>query len=374
MIIDFFNNGIYNNEINDAKFHNEHNKKRFFHLYKEEKEKNRNSYTFYSNEEIVNNKTQEMFNSDIDLIKKNISYRNTLNNNDYLYTYYIDLYITFYNFNLHYENLKNRNILAENYFVFNNANRISFTALNYNLGYLDIQTWKLNYMKVKSTIDFIEINELKVSEEIENIRLDLEEIDEFSELYFNYQNLKAENINEVSNFKEKLNDIKLKNTFFKYNLLNSIKYNVGYISQNFDILLIDYKKEKNKIEKIENDVKEIEQRIENKMREMEQNIKKERETYLTVTGSAIGLISLISTNVSSIAKEISLEHILLFNITILSALLVFSKLYEKIYTHNYLEKNENIKYNNFINKILRIIIVLAIFLIALTIIKLILKL
>lgn len=374
MIIDFFNNGIYNNEINDAKFHNEHNKKRFFHLYKEEKEKNRNSYTFYSNEEIVNNKTQEMFNSDIDLIKKNISYRNTLNNNDYLYTYYIDLYITFYNFNLHYENLKNRNILAENYFVFNNANRISFTALNYNLGYLDIQTWKLNYMKVKSTIDFIEINELKVSEEIENIRLDLEEIDEFSELYFNYQNLKAENINEVSNFKEKLNDIKLKNTFFKYNLLNSIKYNVGYISQNFDILLIDYKKEKNKIEKIENDVKEIEQRIENKMREMEQNIKKERETYLTVTGSAIGLISLISTNVSSIAKEISLEHILLFNITILSALLVFSKLYEKIYTHNYLEKNENIKYNNFINKILWIIIVLAIFLIALTIIKLILKL
>ena len=202
----------------------------------------------------------------------------------------------------------------------------------------------------------------------------MEEIDKFSELYFNYQNLKAENINEVSNFKEKLNDIKLKNTFFKYNLLNSIKYNVGYISQNFDILLIDYKKEKNKIEKIENDVKEIEQRIENKMREMEQNIKKERETYLTVTGSAIGLISLISTNVSSIAKEISLEHILLFNITILSALLVFSKLYEKIYTHNYLEKNENIKYNNFINKILWIIIVLAIFLIALTIIKLILKL
>ena len=151
---------------------------------------------------------------------------------------------------------------------------------------------------------------------------------------------------------ENIKNNEIKNIYEKNNCINSIKTNFYYHHNILKMLLNNYhnfeeisqnnKNNSVKLQELDNKHSEIETKLENNINRME----KLKDFYLTVTGASMGLISLIVGGIALVNKDASLSHIALFNLSVISAILIFSTIFHIIYTHDY-SKKEKIMYKNY---------------------------
>lgn len=370
----------------DEKYHNDENIGKFFKLY----EKAMKDFGYSTNI-----KTREDF-------KMQISQRTKLehtvyipdiyhseNIGDKLFEYYIYLYIMFLFFNIHFQrkyNLfynNNLNYPISIFYSVNYPNRLnyynffnSFYILDYEIGkYYNQIVWEQHYQNVKTTVDFIEKNGLSVSDEIENMINDCKIINDVATKYFSvnsdldYKDIS--NLKKIQEFEnlieENIKNNEIKNIYEKNNCINSIKTNFYYHHNILKMLLNNYhnfeeisqnnKNNSVKLQELDNKHSEIETKLENNINRME----KLKDFYLTVTGASMGLISLIVGGIALVNKDALLSHIALFNLSVISAILIFSTIFHIIYTHDY-SKKENKKFL-WINIVLSIITVLSVIII-----------
>ena len=222
--------------------------------------------------------------------------------------YYIELYSCFFTFSYYYENHYNLlpapvyyPVRFKNYFSTDN---ISFSPLDYNIGYyLNEISWGSHCKNVEMTLNFIKENDLILSKEGKYIKNDMRILTELFHKFMKIINSDNKvTVDELQNFEKEVTE-KLANK--EYAL---------------------YKK--NKLEKEIKKVEEIKEEVNN----LSEENKKTKDFYLTVSGSVMALISLITGNISLVSKEIAAQHIFIFNGSILTAILIFSYLFFSLYT------------------------------------------
>ena len=204
------------------------------------------------------------------------------------------------------------------------SNVKSFYILNYNIGYCrSIDDWKIHYKNVKSTFDFINTNDLKVSQLIKNAMEDIEILNNIAKKYFEIT--EPEKIADLQNFDDFKSAIfQLKNSNLSKYTQNSIIYNLSYIFKYIQSL-------RNSRDDLEADIKKLNVKL--------KKVDKLKDFYLTVSGASMSLISLIIGNLSFVDADISEKHIIIFNISILGSILLFSGLFKLIYTTDDNEKD-----------------------------------
>jgi hypothetical protein len=291
----------------DESYHNEENMKIFYKLYKKA----------FSQDHLLPFSYDD-FKNGIESKLQNTFSQITFD----AYTYnYIEFYTTFLYFNLNFSPYQ-----ETPYFNMNpmTSNVRSFYILNYSIGYCrSIDDWKIHYENTKSTFNFIKAKSLKVSQIIENAMKDIEVLNDIAKKYFEIT--EPEKIADLKNFDSFKSDIsRLKNSDFSQYTKNSIIYNASYmlkyiesIKKSRDDLEVDIKKLNIKLKKVD----------------------KLKDFYLTVSGASMSLISLTIGNLSLVNASISEKHIIIFNISILGSILLFSGLFKLIYTTDDNEKD-----------------------------------
>ena len=108
-------------------------------------------------------------------------YYNNTTLTTYIPAYYIEIYVDFLYFNYYYENSLNWNpvpVYSPNVILQNISNEIPplkteiiFYTLNYNVGqYSSLNDWEKHYDDVKSTLNFLDNNKMKVVSQVENLK------------------------------------------------------------------------------------------------------------------------------------------------------------------------------------------------------------
>ena len=246
-------------------------------------------------------------------------YPNNQFNSDYSYYNYIDFYICFYNFDTYYS--KNFNIFPIPIYTVpipEIANTAFFCPLDYNIGfYLDQDLWKQHYIKVKETLKFIKKYNINLSFEAETLYEDVETLNKKIEIFFDIINPSYKiNMEELKKFEFEVQN-GIKNTKYKNRVFTSVKGNINYLDKYLSTMREEYKNLTSKIDEVVL---------------LKQEISKSKDFYLTVSGSVMALIALFSGNISLIDKDISIKNIIVFNISIITAILIFSYLFHSIYT------------------------------------------
>ena len=243
------------------------------------------------------------------------SYENMLTSPNY----YIELYSCFFTFNYYYENHYNL-LPSPIYYPLSSKNylgsdNISFFPLDYNIGYyLNEISWEGHCKNVERTLVFIKENNLTLSKEGKYIENDMRILTELFHKFMEIINSGNKvTVDELQNFEKEITE-KLENKEYASYTINSLKRNVSYLDKYF-LYIID--KNKN----IETEIKIL----------IEEN-KKTKDFYLTVSGSVMALISLITGNISLANKDIAVQHIFIFNGSIIIAILIFSYLFFSLYT------------------------------------------
>ncbi|WP_338955363.1 hypothetical protein LDJ98_06595 [Fusobacterium nucleatum] len=255
----------------------------------------------------------------------------------YLPSYYIEIYTDFLYFNYYYEKQLNWTpvpVYSPNVVIQNILNQIPplkteviFYALNYNIGqFTSLDDWKKHCNDVKSTLAFLDNNKMKVVIQVTNLKEDIELLNEVIEKFFLIKDKKVPTMEDFKNFEDKLNKIELKNRVYTNNMIYSIKGNIEYLNKYINAMRKEYKD-------IDNKIKEFSQ-LKNDFYELQEDSKKTKDFYLTTSGAMVALISIISGNISMVQQNIMKYHILLFNASILSAILIFSILFNAIYNSN----------------------------------------
>lgn len=265
-----------------------------------------------------------------------INYNNTALGT-YTISYYIEIYADFLYFNHYYEKLLNWNpapIYSPNAIFQSMPNltpslktEITFYALNYNVGqYSSLNDWEKHYDDVKSTLNFLDNNKMKVVSQVENLKEDVELLNEIIKEFFKIKDKESPTMEDFKDFEDKLNKIKLKNRVYTNNMIYSIKGNIEYLNKYINAMRKEYKD-------IDSKLKEFDQ-LKKGFYELQEDNKKTKDFYLTASGAMVALISIISGNTSMIQQNIMKYHILLFNASILLAILIFSFLFHSIYNIN----------------------------------------
>ena len=233
--------------------------------------------------------------------------------------YYVELYACFFYFNYYYQSHYNFIPVpsySPNYYKNPIISEVPiFYLLDYNIGYyLNEISWKDHCKNVKKTLTFIKENSLVLSEEGKYIENDMEIL---TGLFYKFMEIinsgNKVTVDELQNFEKEITE-KLENKEYASYTINSLKRNVSYLDKYF-LYIID--KNKN----IETEIKIL----------IEEN-KKTKDFYLTVSGSVMALISLITGNISLANKDIAVQHIFIFNGSIIIAILIFSYLFFSLYT------------------------------------------
>lgn len=233
--------------------------------------------------------------------------------------YYVELYACFFYFNYYYQSHYNFIPVpsySPNYYKNPVISEVPiFYLLDYNIGYyLNEISWKDHCKNVKKTLTFIKENSLVLSEEGKYIENDMEIL---TGLFYKFMEIinsgNKVTVDELQNFEKEITE-KLENKEYASYTINSLKRNVSYLDKYF-LYIID--KNKN----IETEIKIL----------IEEN-KKTKDFYLTVSGSVMALISLITGNISLANKDIAVQHIFIFNGSIIIAILIFSYLFFSLYT------------------------------------------
>ena len=291
----------------DESYHNEENMKIFYELYKKTFSQDHLlpfSYNDFKNG--IESKLQNTFSQ--------------ITFDPYIYSY-IEFYTIFLYFNLNFSLYQETPYLNINPMT---SNVKSFYILNYNIGYCrSIDDWKIHYKNVKSTFDFINTNDLKVSQLIKNAMEDIEILNNIAKKYFEIT--EPEKIADLQNFDDFKSAIfQLKNSNLSKYTQNSIIYNLSYIFKYIQSL-------RNSRDDLEADIKKLNVKL--------KKVDKLKDFYLTVSGASMSLISLIIGNLSFVDADISEKHIIIFNISILGSILLFSGLFKLIYTTDDNEKD-----------------------------------
>lgn len=233
--------------------------------------------------------------------------------------YYVELYACFFYFNYYYQSHYNFIPVpsySPNYYKNPVISEVPiFYLLDYNIGYyLNEISWKDHCKNVKKTLTFIKENSLVLSEEGKYIENDMEIL---TGLFYKFMEIinsgNKVTVDELQIFEKEITE-KLENKEYASYTINSLKRNVSYLDKYF-LYIID--KNKN----IETEIKIL----------IEEN-KKTKDFYLTVSGSVMALISLITGNISLANKDIAVQHIFIFNGSIIIAILIFSYLFFSLYT------------------------------------------
>ena len=257
--------------------------------------------------------------------------------------YYIELYSCFFTFSYYYENHYNLlpapvyyPVRFKNYFSTDN---ISFSPLDYNIGYyLNEISWGSHCKNVEMTLNFIKENDLILSKEGKYIKNDMRILTELFHKFMKIINSDNKvTVDELQNFEKEVTE-KLANKEYALYTVNSLKRNVSYSDKYFSYIIDKNKDfEKNldnlidKNNKLEKEIKKVEE-IKEEVNNLSEENKKTKDFYLTVSGSVMALISLITGNISLVSKEIAAQHIFIFNGSILTAILIFSYLFFSLYT------------------------------------------
>ena len=171
-------------------FDNDENIEIFYKLYEKEiNNNNNNNNTYFPN---IQNYELKDFKNKLNQCKV---YYNT---NEYWYNLniiygqlpinlfkYIQAYVSFFDFNNHYEKYQNIS-MGMSYGYNSNGMRgdcFVFHTLNYNVGYFGKFEWLNHIIEVKETIDFIDRNKLRCSIKIDNMKKDLEILQSIYEDY-----------------------------------------------------------------------------------------------------------------------------------------------------------------------------------------------
>lgn len=243
--------------------------------------------------------------------------------------YYIELYSCFFAFNYYYENHYNLfpspiyyPVNYKNYF---SSDNISFFPLDYNIGYyLNGISWEGHCKNVEGTLAFIKENNLALSKEGKYIENDMKILTQLFHRFIKIINIDNKvTVDELQNFEREITE-KLENKEYASYTVNSLKRNVSYLDKYFSYIIDKNKDFEKEIKKVE----EIREEINN----LNEENKKTKDFYLTVSGSVMALISLITGNISLVSKEIAVQHIFIFNGSILVAILIFSYLFFSLYT------------------------------------------
>lgn len=272
-------------------------------------------------------------------------------------TYYVEIYVDFLYFNYHYENLESwsqltmyspKNIFQGMISPFSPQTEVDFHFLNYNIGqFSSIEEWNQHCTNVNSTLKFIDVNGLEVVLQVKNLKEDIEILSNIIQKFFEIKNKESYTMEDFKNFENDLEKCKLKNEVYTNNMLYSIKGNVEYLSKYISTM----RKEYETMDKTLTDLQVLKKNIE----ELQEENSKTKDFYLTTSGAVMALISIVSGNISLSSKNISLNYLLIFNASILFAILIFSVLFHSIYNSN--EKTYPKNLVHFIGCLLLIIIV-----------------
>lgn len=257
--------------------------------------------------------------------------------------YYVELYACFFYFNYYYQSHYNFIPVpsySPNYYKNPVISEVPiFYLLDYNIGYyLNEISWKDHCKNVKKTLTFIKENSLVLSEEGKYIENDMEIL---TRLFYKFMEIinsgNKVTVDELQNFEKEITE-KLENKEYAFHTVNSLKRNVSYSDKYFSYIIDKNKDfEKNldnlidKNNKFEKEIKKLE-KIKEEINNLSEENKKTKDFYLTVSGSVMALISLITGNISLVSKEIAIQHIFIFNGSILVAILIFSYLFFSLYT------------------------------------------
>lgn len=345
------------NSYFSEKYHNNKNIEIFFGL--------------FQSTDLENKNTLEDFKEQIKFRTQGTIYISYPYSKNYLFEYYINLYIIFLIFNLHYQRKygliynNNINYPINNYYSIstpsiNSKNIDYFSILDYEIGKYNQISWNQNYQSVEKTINFLKKHNLEVSDEIKNMIYDSDIINDIAIQYYSvnssldYRDLKKFKEFEIFTDKNLVNNDKIKNTQEKYNCINSIVFNTFYHYNILKTLLNNYHNFDEASEKIKNNSLNVKilsskiEELENKsnenyrvLQENRKNTEKLKDFYLTVTGASIGLISLVVGGIASLNKETSLLNIALFDLSVVLAIFIFSITFYTIYTHDYLKNKKN---------------------------------
>ena len=299
-------------------------------------------YDNNENKEVIIKLLFEESGEKLDINKFNNFLFNRINYNNtalgtYTISYYIEIYADFLYFNHYYEKLLNWNpapIYSPNIIFQSMPNltpslktEITFYALNYNIGqYSSLNDWEKHYDDVKSTLKFLDNNKMKIVSQVENLKEDVELLNEIIKEFFKIKDKELPIMEDFKEFEDKLIKIELKNRVYTNNMVYSIKGNVEYLNKYINAMRKEYKD-------IDDKLKEFDQ-LKKDFYKLQEDNKKTKDFYLTTSGAMIALISIISGNISMVQQNIMKYHILLFNTSILLAILIFSLLFHSIYNTN----------------------------------------
>ena len=243
--------------------------------------------------------------------------------------YYVELYACFFYFNYYYQSHYNFIPVpsySPNYYKNPVISEVPiFYLLDYNIGYyLNEISWKDHCKNVKKTLTFIKENSLVLSEEGKYIENDMEILTGLFHKFMEIINSSNKvTVDELQNFEKEITE-RLENKEYASYTISSLKRNVSYLDKYFSYIIDKNKDFEKEIKKVE----EIREEINN----LNEENKKTKDFYLTVSGSVMALISLITGNISLVSKEIAVQHIFIFNGSILVAILIFSYLFFSLYT------------------------------------------
>lgn len=196
-----------------------------------------------------------------------------------------------------------------------------FYKFDYRLGnYTTLSSWNEIYDKFKKTLNFIETNKFIVSEEVKNLKIDLEILNKFYPKYIKILDLKKNiTVKNLKEFESELEKIEFKNLYYTNSFKNSIKYNSEYISLQQNAIMAAYI-------------------------DIDKKIKRSEKTgsfYIGISGGTIALASLIIGNLSLTNANISKEHLIIYNFSILTFIFIFCYFLNLIYNND--EKTINYK-------------------------------
>lgn len=302
-------NSVYNFNIS---YHNIDNIKIFYEFYKMDYERN----PYSNNNFITENEFIERINGYIVMpyIFSIFNWDSPIDS----YDYYIYSYIYFLLFNkINSSKFSNIDPSTIQYLYsvknFNNIpvfNYINLYALNYNINdFQNIENWKVHYNNILITLKFIEDNGLKVSVVIKNYKEDLDKLNKIAEKYF-----------DLLNSQHSSNSFDEYETFIKKNKFKNTEYNSYPINSIYTPLFL-----KEYITSFKESVTEIEN--------LKIELIKSKDYYLTVSGAAMALISLVIGNIGFADKCFPLLYTIIFNISILISISIFCYFFRKIYTN-----------------------------------------
>ncbi len=262
--------------IEYKKFDNDQNKEIFYEMYIKELNEGKNKDSNNSEKKI----NKDEFKKKLEECKKTYEgsshyYYDSSNitgiKNGKILEKYIEFYINFFKFNQNYIYYNYMNSQKDFYYGYYSSEEdygeeFKFYTLNYSVGYFKKNEWKIHYINVKETINFINKNKFEYSQSIKNMEEDLEILNEINKEYNNeYLIYKVKKIYEIEKFKKYLKEKcdEIKNKDFKQYAYESITNNKRYVDETLTLHIEETSRVSTEIEKLKEDNKELKKQMEN---------------------------------------------------------------------------------------------------------------